>query len=294
MAGDTPHGVPGLSETDGAEEIDLLEYWAVLWRRRWMIVGVALLCAGLGAAVSLLLPNVYRAETLLSPVEQEGAGLSGGLLGGLGGLGALAGVMPGGGGGVDEHLAVLKSREFIWAFVRERQLLPVLFAEDWEKDPAERPDMWDAYRLLINKGTLSVSSDRKSGLVTVAVEWTDPELAADWANDLVTRLNAYLRQRQITRSQENLAYLDRELRATQVEEMRQALFELISSEQKKAMLARTQKEFAFQVLDPAAPPDIKAKPKRALIVVLAGVVGGMAAVVLAFILEALARRRLGV
>ncbi|MBI5138148.1 MAG: hypothetical protein HZA24_12560 [Nitrospirae bacterium] len=300
MAGGTPPRANAeLPEAGYGEEIDLFEYWSVLWRRRWMVTGVALLCAVLAGGGSFLMPNVYRAEALLAPVAQEGAAMPGGLLGGLGGLGALAGVLPAGGGGVEENLAVLQSRDFIWAFVREKDLLPVLFADDWDAargawrkaDPDGQPDLWDAYRLFAKEGLLTVSADRKSGLVTVAVEWTDPELAAQWANDLVARLNAYLRQRQVVRSEQNLSYLEDELRSTQVDEMRKALFELIGTEQKKAMLARTQKEFAFQVLDQAASPDIKARPRRGLMVVLAGMVGGVAGVFWAFLAQGIRHRR---
>ncbi len=300
MADNPTSQTTGDAPNDGyGDEIDLFAYWDVLWRRRWMIVAVVLLCTLLAAGASLLLPNKYQAETLLARVEQEGTSVSGGLLGGLGGLGALAGVLPGSGGGTAENLAVLQSRDFLWAFVRERKLLPVLFADQWDaaagawrsSDPKDQPDLWDAYRLFTGGGLLNVATDRKSGLVTVTVEWTDPNQAADWANDLVNRLNAYLRDRQVIRSEENLSYLDQELRATQVEEMRKALFELISSEQKKAMLARTRKEFAFQVIDPAAAPDQKAKPRRGLMVVLTGIVGGFLAVFLAFVLEAIARRK---
>lgn len=301
MAGGTPPRANAELPVDAGygDEIDLLAYWNVLWGRRWMIVGVVLLCAIITAGASLLMPNVYRAEVLLAPVEQEGGAMPGGLLGGLGGLGALAGVLPAGGGGMEENLAVLQSRDFIWAFVKEKDLLPVLFADAWdaqagtwrEADPKAQPTLWDAYRLFDGGGLLTVSADRKSGLVTVAVEWTDPELAALWANDLVARLNAYLRQRQVERSEQNLTYLEDELRATQVDEMRKALFELIGTEQKKAMLARTQKEFAFQVLDRAAAPDIKARPRRGLMVVLAGMVGGIAGVFWAFLAEGIRRRR---
>lgn len=78
---------------------------------------------------------------------------------------------------------------------------------------------------------------------------------------------------------------------TPVEEMRKTLFDLIASEQKNAMLANTQKEFAFKVLDPAVEPDEKAKPKRALIVILAAFVAGFMAIFYAFIKEGIAKRR---
>lgn len=283
------------------DEIDLLEYWRVLWGSRKLILSVVFAAAILAAGISLLLPNIYRAEVLLAPVSDE-SGKGGGLssaLGSLGGLASLAGVSLPSGGSVEENLAVLKSREFLWRFIKDEKLMPVLFEDDWdaearkwkEDDPEDQPSLWDAYRMFTEDGLLSVSTDKDSGLVTVAVEWKDPELAAKWANSLVQRLNAFLRQRAIEESRANLKYLNKALKETQLEDVRKALFELISQEQKKAMLANTRVQYAFKVLDSAQPPDKKAKPKRALIVILTVFVVGFLAMIYVFIREGIKRRK---
>jgi len=282
------------------DEIDLLEYWNVIWKRRKLILGVSFAAALLAVVISLLMPNIYRAQVLLAPVggeESKGGGLSA-ALGGLGGLASMAGISLGGGGSTEENLAVLKSRAFIWKFVKDNKLMPILFADDWDADakkwkkddPEDQPSLWDAYRSM-TKGIMNVDADKKTGLVTVSVEWKDAELAAKWANALMGRLNAYLRSKAIARSEANLIYLNKELDRTRVADMRQILFELISQEQKKAMLANTQEEFAFRVLDAASPPDKKAKPKRSLIVILSTFITGFLAVIVVFIQEGVQRRR---
>jgi len=283
------------------DEIDLLEYWNVIWKRKKMILSVSFAAALLAVVISLLMPNIYKAQVLLAPVgsdESKSGGLSA-ALGGLGGLASMAGISLGGGGSTAENLAVLKSREFIWKFVKDNKLMPVLFEDDWDADakkwkkddPEDQPNAWDAYRMFTEDGLMKVDKDKKTGLVTVSVEWKDPALAAKWANALVSRLNAYLRRKAIARSEANLTYLNKELDRTRVADMRQTLFELISQEQKKAMLANTQEQFAFRVLDAASPPDKKAKPRRSLIVILSTFVAGFLAVIAAFIQEGVQKRR---
>lgn len=281
-------------DRDIEEEIDLLALWQTLLKYKRMILKATFGTAVLVAAITLLLPNIYRAEVLLAPVASEGgkSGLSS-ALGGLGGLASMAGISLGGGGSIEENLAVLKSRDFLWKFAQEKKLMPILFersrlADFLNSDP---PGQWDLYRLLIEDGNLHVNVDKDSGLITVGVEWVDPVLVAEWANLLVHSLNQHLAQQAIARSESNLKYLNEELMRTPVEEMRKTLFELIASEQKNAMLASTQKEFAFKVLDPAVEPDKKAKPKRALIVILAALVAGFAAILYAFIKDGIAKRR---
>jgi len=286
----------------GAEdEIDLLELWRVLLKYKRMILASMFVAALLSAGISLLMHNIYRGEVLLAPAQSgdnKTGGLASVLSGGLGGLASLAGVSISG-GSTDESLAVLQSREFLWNFVQEKKLMPILFENDWdaehkkwkESNPKKQPGQMDVWRLLNKGGVLNIDKDKKTGLVTVAVDWKDPALAADWANSLVERLNQYLAQQAIARSESNLKYLNEQLMSTQIEEMRKTLFDLIGNEQKNVMLAKTQKEFAFKVLDPAVEPDKKIKPKRSFIVILAVFAAGFLAILYAFIKEGIAKRR---
>ncbi len=282
------------------DEINLLELWKVIWQDRKIIFVSIFIAAVLSIIISLLLPNYYKAEVLLAPVssDDKSKGLSS-TLGSLGGLASLAGISLGSSSSAEENLAILKSREFLWNFIESENMLPILFVSDWdpvkkrwiENDPDELPSPWDTYRLFVEDKLLTTSIDKDSGLVTVAIEWTDPELAAEWANKLVQRLNSYLRTQAIERSQNNLKYLNEELSGSQVEEMRLTLYSLIAEEQRKTMLANTQKEYAFRVVDPAIEPDMKSKPKRSLIVVLSVILGSILAIMLVFVRSAIDSRK---
>lgn len=266
--------------------LDLGEIWEIIWRSRKLISIVTLTFGLLGAGISLLIPNVYRAEVLIVPVNDDSSNGSSSLSQ-LGAVASLAGISIGSSSSVDENLAVLRSRTFLWTYIEENGLMPILFADDWDNsrktwkkpDPKKQPSLWDAYRMFTKGGLLSVDKDKKSDLVTVAVEWTDPEMAANWANGLVVRLNEYLRQQAIKGSQRNLQYLGEALAKTQVQEIRQSLFDLISKEQKSAMIASAQKEFAFKVIDSASAPDKKVKPKRALITLMTALIASILAVI---------------
>lgn len=282
------------------DEISLFDLWDQLWPQRNFIIIFCLCCTLIAVGVALWLPKIYRAEALLAPVGSENS--KGGLssaLGSLGGLASLAGIPMPSQGSVEENLAVLKSREFIGKFIREKKLLPVLFADQWDAakkqwtnpEPDDQPSEMDAYRLF-SENILRISQDKKSALVTVAVEWSDPQLAAEWTNELIRRLNDYLRQRAIDRSQKNLQYLNDSLEQTRIEEMRNTLFSLIGDEQKKAMLANTQEDYAFQLIDPAVEPDQKIKPKRKLIVVAAAVLSLFSAIFFVIFRDSYRNRKL--
>lgn len=264
------------------DEIDLRELFRVLAQRKETIAAITLFVTLVALAIALLTPKTYRAETLLTPVtEEKGGGLSA-LAGQLGGLAGLAGISIGGGGGGDKavSLATLKSRALIEKFIADQNLLPLLFERKWdaetkswkESDPDKVPDLQDGYDLF-NKQILNVSEDKKSGLVTLAIEWKSAELAANWANELVRRANEYLRQKVLDETQKNLAYLDQQAQQTSILEVRQAIYKLMESELKKAMLAKGSEQYAFKVIDPAVVTKKKIRPKRALIVSLGFLLG---------------------
>jgi uncharacterized protein involved in exopolysaccharide biosynthesis len=56
-------------------------------------------------------------------------------------------------------------------------------------------------------------------------------------------------------------------------EVQQAIYRLMEAQTKKQMVASTREEYAFQTIDPAVPPQEKASPKRALIVITALMLG---------------------
>jgi uncharacterized protein involved in exopolysaccharide biosynthesis len=288
--------------TDG--DIDIVEYFRVIWRHKVSITCSILIAAAIMAAGSFLIPNTYRAEVLMAPAAESGdAGLSSGALGALGSLGVIGGILEGSGllpgstGVTAEHLAVLHSRSFVWEFVEQQQLLPELFADEWDfeaatwQDLKNAPTRWDVYELVVEDGLLSVITHEESGLFTLAVEWSDPEKAALWANGLVSHLNAYLREHEKKRTELNLAYLNEELERTQMAEVRQSLFSLITTELNNAMLANTQTEYAFRVLDPAVPPDEQVWPKRILLAAVTGFLAGLVAVFVAFFREGTRRQQ---
>ena len=72
------------------DEIDLLELIRTLLLAWKTIVGITILCTGLAVAYALYAPEVFKAETLLAPAQEEKSGASS-TLSQFGGLAAMAG-----------------------------------------------------------------------------------------------------------------------------------------------------------------------------------------------------------
>tara|TARA_B100000886_G_scaffold338280_1_gene300755 strand:- start:155 stop:1054 length:900 start_codon:yes stop_codon:yes gene_type:complete len=262
------------------DEIDLIELIRALLNAWKTIVGVTIVCTGLAVAYSLYAPEIFKAETLLAPAQEDKSGATS-ALSQFGGLAAMAGVSIPTDSNVEQVIATLNSRKFLREYIKQKKLLPILFKKIWDAGNNEwlvpsvddEPSEQNAIELL--KDSLSVNEDKKSGLITLSISWKDPEVAAQWANDLVKQLNAQLREQAIANSKKRVGYLEQELAKTTLQDMRAVLYNLLESEKQKAMLANVNEDFALEVIDPAVAPETREEPKRKFIIALGGVCGGL-------------------
>jgi uncharacterized protein involved in exopolysaccharide biosynthesis len=216
----------------------------------------------LGLVITTVSAPVYRVEALLSPVRDQSANTLQQLAGQFGGLAQIAGVNVQGDENLWEALETLRSRALTEEFIRERNLLPVIFSGAWNADQGrwaddvadDPPTMNDAYRVF-DEQIRSVDWNNTSRLVTLSVRWYDPHVAAEWANALVFEVNESLRERAIEEAERSVEYLNNELGGTSVVGLQQAIYSLIESQINTGMLANVRKEFAFKVIDPAVAPD---------------------------------------
>jgi len=258
-------------------ELDITALVSWLWSQRWYVFASVALFLAIAAAYAWSATVWYRAEVILAPAERKV--VSQGSMGALGSLAGLAGIDLGGGGAnTQAQLAVLKSRGFAREFITEQRLMPVLLAQAERSvlprfsSSSRKPDIRDAVKFFDSR-VRTVDEDRKTGLITMSVAWTDADVAASWANLLVQRINERLRGQELAEATRNLDYLKGELTRTQVAPLQQSLSRMIEGEMQKLLLARGNNEFAFKVIDPAVPPRDKASPRRTLILAGAGAVG---------------------
>lgn len=287
--------VPSLSSyPPDSASLDVGDLLDVIWRDRWPITIILVACALLSVAYLSLASQWFRAETLLASSDQSSAG---GLREELGGLAALAGF-----GLPESNLAIavatLKSRDLAREFIEQNELLPVLFADEWDSNakrwlpanPNEWPDLGDGVTLFDEK-LRTVTEDRSTGLVRLAIEWTDPALAAEWTNQLVQTANERMRRRAISESEANIKYLGERMTATTVVGLQQAIGRLQERELQTLMLAQGSTEFAFKTIDRAEIPSERSAPRVAVVAVV-GLVGAMMTVACLIIVRLVLRRRL--
>ena len=298
------------NDTQYDDEIDLRELFMVLWAGKIKIIAITALFAIASVIYALSVPNQYKATALLAPAQSSGGGLSG-ALGQLGGLASLAGVSIGGGESSEAQIAqeIMKSWSFIESFIADNDLAVEVFAaEGWSKGSNELqinddvydtqnkqwlveneagvmgpPSSWSLFKAF--SGRLAVSEDKKSGLVSVSIEYYSPQIAKQWLDMYVSAVNAHMQQRQVAKVTNNINYLQAQIEKTSIAEMREVFYTIIEEQTKNKMVAEASPEYAFVAVSPSMVPEEKSQPKRALICMLGTLLGGMLSVLLVLIMH---------
>jgi LPS O-antigen subunit length determinant protein (WzzB/FepE family) len=292
------------------DEIDLRELFAVLWAGRVKIIAITAVFAVASVIYALSVPNQYKATILLSPSQSTNSGISG-ALGQLGGLASLAGVSIGGGESNESQLAqeIMKSWGFVEGFIAENDLaVEVYAAKGWDKGSNRlqidqsfydtetnawlveddfgqqgRPSSWELYESFSER--LAVSEDKKSGLISVSIEYYSPQMAKQWLDLYISSINKHMQERQMVKVDSNIEFLEAQIEKTEITGMREVFYTIIEEQIKSKMLAEASPNYAFEAVSPSMVPAQKSQPKRALICILGVLLGGMLSVLLILVMH---------
>ena len=283
------------------DEIDLQELFGVLWAGKIFIVVITALFAIGSVVYALSIPNQYKATALLAPAQSGGGGLSA-ALGQLGGLASLAGVSLDAGESSESQIAqeIMRSWSFVESFIVNNNLeVAVYAAKGWSKGSGELkiddnvydvagqvwllkdeetdalvpPTSWELFTRFSEM--LSVSEDRKSGLVSVSIEYYSPKMAKEWLDLYVAAINAHMQARQVLKVTNNISYLEDQISKTPIAEMREVFYTIVEEQTKNKMVAEASPEYALVAVSPSMIPEIKSQPNRACICILGTLLGGV-------------------
>lgn len=294
------------------DEIDLRELVSAIWQGKWIIVCITAIFAVSSVFYALSIPDEYKATALLAPASSSGSSSLSKLAGQYGGLASLAGINLGGGGAEDKSLVameIIKTWGFLEIFIEENDLQIALFAaEGWNrsankltinpelydetskkwlrefdeaKGQTAAPSSWELFKKI--KDRVSVSQDKNSGLISLSVEYYSPILAKEWVDKLVKAINAHIQKQDREEATRSIEYLKSKINETNISDMQAVFYQLIEGQTKTLMLAEVSEEYVFKTLSSAKVAEEKSKPKRALIVVLGFMLGGMLSVLIVLI-----------
>jgi uncharacterized protein involved in exopolysaccharide biosynthesis len=171
---------------------------APLAEHKLALLGLPILLAAITYAATFLVSPRFVATTTLLPPQQQQSGTAAALAS-LGSLSALAGIGGAGKAPADQYIALMRSVSVSDRLIDKYQLLK-------EYDVNYKVD---ARRELA--ANVRINAGKKDGLITVDVEDTSPQRAADIANDYVEELRRMTSTLAVTEAQQRRAFFERQL-----------------------------------------------------------------------------------
>ena len=202
------------------EEINLLELWRTIYKRKWQILGVTFSFTLIAILTTFILPVKYTAEVTIMPLT------SGKSKGGLSAMASQLGSIPLLGGLTDklssgkskELVNILKSRTLSENIITRFDLLKVLFANQYDaqtdtyfkKFLKPIPVIEDGVGKFKSKYA-DVETKKKTGLIKVEVTMQNPVLAASVANGMVAELQDFINNNSVTLEKRNRIFIEEQL-----------------------------------------------------------------------------------
>jgi capsule polysaccharide export protein KpsE/RkpR len=221
---DTPEAFSsaGLEPEDDGPSIGLTDL--LLWLgdgKRWVAGATAVAAVG-AVVVALLTPNVYTARsTFLAPGSQQQSG-SAAALAALGSLGGLAGSIS------------AKSPDELYVSLLKSESVQRGLASRFNLMQRYEAKTFDALRKAM-AANIRVSSDKKSGVLTVEVDDKDPQFSAELANAHAPEVARLLSRLAVSEAQQRRVFFELQLKDTK-ENLIQAEQTLRTVQEKSGMV----------------------------------------------------------
>jgi tyrosine-protein kinase Etk/Wzc len=186
------------------DEISLIDLAIALGEEKTTILKVTGLFTAVAVVVALLLPNIYTAKTVMMPPQQQQSGAASALAS-LGGLAGLAGAAAG----------IKSPDEMYVAFMQSEGLQKSIIEKLKLQERYDTKTIVDTRKKL--QENVKISTDKKSGLITIEADDKDPEFSAQLANLHVDELRVLLGRLAVTDAQQRRMFYELQIKKVQAE-----------------------------------------------------------------------------
>jgi len=287
------------------DEIDLRELFSTIWRNKLKIIFFTFIITSLSIVYTLSIPNSYKSETSLVPQTQNKPSL-----GGLGALAGMAGISLGSSSGdidtVTSFNTILNDFEFQKKVIEKYDLIKKIIPKEENlvfamgiddiykffhknnttKEVVSKEELlFETYKTILK--TVSISSDKKSGIITLSAQSYDRYLAKELVQIYLKELTTHLREVEMRDTQKQIDYYTKEMQLIDEVAMKEQLGQLASSLIQKKVLSMANELYNVKQFTKPQVAYIKdkSKPKRALIVIVAFITSIILGIFMVFFLE---------
>jgi LPS O-antigen subunit length determinant protein (WzzB/FepE family) len=289
------------------DEIELKDLLKIIWGKKIFIACITSIFAVFSVMYSLYLPNTYTSSTLLSPTSQDESLSSS--LGGLSGLASFAGVSIPSGNITKSQIAVkrIQSHEFFSKhFLPYIKLENLMAVQEWE--PHSNSIVYNKKIFDIESGSwlrkvsfpksikpssqeafkeyqkiLNIEESKETGLVYMSIKHQSPYVAKNWIDIIVYNINESMRSIDIKDAQNSIDFLNQSASDVKIQSIKEVISKLLESQMQTLMLATSNADYIFKIINSSIVPEEKSGPNRALICIMGTLIGAFMSTILSFI-----------
>jgi uncharacterized protein involved in exopolysaccharide biosynthesis len=190
-----------------AKPANWVAHATLLWQRRRLLTGVTIVALLLGLTIAFTIPKRYKSSARIMPPDQQGSGAM--MLaalasrGGMGGLGSLAGGLLSGHTSTALFVDLLHSGTVAGHLI-DRFHLQQVYHTRYQVDTGKH-----LARLT------TIVDDKKSGVISIEVEDTDPVRARDLAQGYLDELNKLVTKTSTSSGHQERIFIERRLRSVE-------------------------------------------------------------------------------
>ena len=185
------------------DEIDLMQLWQVIWKRRKFIGIFFVSAVALSVIISFTLTKQYKSTATIIPISSGSIRSS--ALGGL--VSSFLPTSLGHSNTTYKILAVLHSRTIRIGVIKDLNLVPLFIKKKTEKDKL--------YKTAVILGNMvTIANGMKTGTITISVLYKNPVIAQKIASAYVKELKIILNKKAFTVQKMNMLFLKKQIKKT--------------------------------------------------------------------------------
>ena len=278
-------------------DLNVKELFTILWNKKILIASVTLTFALISVVYSLTLPNIYKSTALLAPATSNDNLSS--QLSSYSSLAGLAGISVPSGEVTKSQEAIQRMRSFEFFskfFLPNIQLENLLAVKEWlpeqntilynEKKFNSKESRWvrkvnyplkvipsdqEAFKKYLK--LVNISEDKKTSFVSVSVKHQSPFISKKWVEIIVLNINESMRDEDKRVAQNSINYLSESSKTTNFQSVRDAMSNLLENQLQTLMLASSNDDYVYKIIDSPIVAEQKIEPSRAVICILGTFLG---------------------
>tara|TARA_B100000963_G_scaffold360959_1_gene394086 strand:- start:27532 stop:28452 length:921 start_codon:yes stop_codon:yes gene_type:complete len=289
------------------DQIDLKDLYLKFWKQKKLIFLITSLFAVLSVIYSLSLNNIYSSSALLVPSSKDDSLASMASL--RSSFSSFSGIslIDSPATDADEAVERIKSLQFFSDhFLPEISLENLMAVDSWNYKTNkiaykksvfdEKNNKWirkakyprqvipsDQEAFEKFKDVVTIVVDKKSSYVSISIEHQSPFVAKNWLDIIILKINESMRLEEMELSKAYINFLNESQKSTNIQSLKEVSSELLESQMQNLMLASSNKDYIFKIIDSPVVSERKSRPNRALICILGTIFGGILSLIVAYI-----------